>query len=203
MQHGFKVDFVGWDVEFVHGKLLRWAEDFFDDSVWVNNKQLLGWSTESHTQAGLRQLIHNNLKNWKCKKMTRHNRGWVLPHSADEFRALVGRVPKPVHVANVRAVTELLGEILANVTKIGVNRTQVRKRIREEELGCYARAFKALRVNAVGVSRRAAEAMRQKILHLRAHLELLSQVRREHPDVMFYFAPDWGEKQFRTRWTCS
>ncbi len=162
--------------------------------MWVNNKKLLGWSSESHTPAGLRQLIHNNLKNWKCKKMSQHNRGWASPKSAGEFRALAGRVPKPVHVANVRAVTELLGEILANVTQIGVNRTQVRKRIREEELECYARGFKALRTNAVGISRRAAEAMRQKILHLRAHLELLSQLGREHPDVYIYLSDGWENR---------
>ena len=53
---------------------------------------------------------------------------------------------------------------------------------------------KALRANAGNISRRAAEAVRQKILHLRAHLELLSQVRAEHPDVMFYLASDWEKR---------
>ena len=127
----------------------------------------------------------------------------MSPLSADEFRALAGRVPKPVHMANVRVVTELLGEILANVTEIGVNRTGVRNRIREQELECYAKGFKALRANAGNISRRATEAAQHKISHLRAHLELLSQVRAEHPDVVFYLARDWEKKQFRTRWTCS
>ncbi len=46
--------------------------------------------------------------------------------------------------------------------------------------------FKALRANAAGVSRRAAEAARHKISHLCDHLELLSQARTEHPDAMCY-----------------
>ena len=194
MPRGFKVDFVGWDVAANREKLLRWADGFFGDVVWLNDKQLLGWSREEHTTAGLRQLVHNNLTHWKCAKLIRHNRGWVLPLAAGEFRALTGRVPKPVHVENLRAVTEILGEILENATKIGVNRKVLRKRIHEEKLGCYARAFTAMRVNAVGVSKRAAEAARQKILHLRAHLELLSQLRAEHPDVHIYLATDWENK---------
>jgi hypothetical protein len=91
-------------------------------------------------------------------------------------------------------VTELLGEILANVAEIGVNRAGVRKRIREEELECYAKGFKALRANAGGISRRAAEAAQHKISHLRAHLELLSQMRAEHPDVTFYLSDNWEKR---------
>ena len=53
---------------------------------------------------------------------------------------------------------------------------------------------KALRANAVGISRRAADAARQKISHLRAHLELLSQVRAVHPDVMFYLSDAWEKR---------
>ena len=139
MPHGFKVDFVGWDVASNRAKLLKWADGFFGDVAWLNDKQLLGWSSEEHTTAGLRQLVHNNLTHWKCAKLIRHNRGWVTALSANEFRALVGRVPKPFHVENVRIVEELLGEIVSNVTKIGANRKGLRKRIHEEKLGCYAR----------------------------------------------------------------
>ena len=194
MPHGFKVDFVGWDVASNRAKLLKWADGFFGDVVWLNDKQLLGWSSEEHTTAGLRQLAHNNLTHWKCAKLIRHNRGWVSALSVNEFRALVGRVPKPVHVENVRTVTELLDEIVSNVTKIGTNRKGVRKRIHEEKLGCYARIFKALRVNAVGLSKRTAEAAQHKISHLRAHLELLAQMRAEHPDVMFYLSHNWEKR---------
>jgi hypothetical protein len=194
MPHGFKVDFVGWDVAANREKLLRWADGFFGDVVWLNDRQLLGWSSEEHTAAGLRQLVHNNLTHWKCAKLIRHNRGWVLPLAAGEFRALTGRVPKPVHVQNLRAVTEILGEILENATKIGVNRKVVRKRIHEEKLGCYSRAFKALRVNAVGISKRATEAAQHRISHLRAHLELLAQMRDVHPDVMFYLSNNWENR---------
>jgi len=194
MSHGFKVDFSGWDVKPARAKLLRWTEGFFDDSVWVNDQKLLVWSSEDHTAAGLRQLVHNNLTYWKCAKSKRRRCGWVSPLSADEFRTLAGRAPKPVHMANVRVVTELLGEILANVTEIGVNRTGVRKRIREEELECYAKGFKALRANAGNISRRAADAAQHRISHLRAHLELLSQVRAEHPDVMFYLSDAWEKR---------
>ena len=70
----------------------------------------------------------------------------------------------------------------------------MRTRIREEELECYAKGFKALRANAGNISRRAAEAARQKILHLRSHLKLLSQVRAEHPDVMFYLSDPWEKR---------
>jgi predicted transcriptional regulator len=70
----------------------------------------------------------------------------------------------------------------------------VRKRIREEELECYAKGFKALRANAGNISRRAAEAAQHRISHLRAHLELLSQVRAEHPDVMFYLSDAWEKR---------
>jgi hypothetical protein len=194
MPHGFKVDFVGWDVASNRAKLLKWADGFFGDVVWLNDKQLLGWSSEGHTTAGLRQLVHNNLTHWKCAKLIRHNRGWVSALSVNEFRALVGRVPKPVHVENVRTVTELLDEIVSNVTKIGTNRKGVRKRIHEEKLGCYAMIFKALRVNAVGLSKRAAEAAQHKISHLRAHLELLAQMRTEHPDVNFYLSNNWEKR---------
>ena len=195
MSHGFKVDFSGWDVQPARAKLLRWTEGFFDDSVWVNDQKLLVWfCDEGHTPSGLRQLVHNNLTYWKCAKSKRRRCGWVSPLSADEFRTLTGRAPKPVHMANVRVVTELLGEILANVAEIGVNRTGVRKRIREEELECYAKGFKALRANAGNISRRAADAARQKISHLRAHLELLSQVRAVHPDVMFYLSDAWEKR---------
>ncbi len=114
----------------------------------------------------------------------------MLPLSASEFRVLSGRVPKPAHMANVRDVTELLCEILANAIEVGVKRTQVRKRTREEELECYTKGFNALRANAAGVSRRAAEAAQHKISHLCGHLELLSQARTEHPDVMFYLSDD-------------
>ena len=151
MSHGFKVDFSGWDVQPARAKLLRWTEGFFDDSVWVNDQQLLVWfCDEGHTPSGLRQLVQNNLTYWKCAKSKRRRCGWVSPLSADEFRTLTGRAPKPVHMANVRVVTELLGENLAKVAEIGVNRTGVRKRIREEELECYAKGFKALRANAGG-----------------------------------------------------
>ena len=195
MSHGFKVDFSGWDVQPARAKLLRWTEGFFDDSVWVNDQQLLVWfCDEGHTPSGLRQLVHNNLTYWKCAKSKRRRCGWVSPLSADEFRTLAGRAPKPVQMANVRVVTELLGEILANVAEIGVNRTGVRKRIREEELECYAKGFKALRANAGNISKRAAEAAQQKISHLRAHLELLSQVRAEHPDVTFYLSDNWEKR---------
>ena len=191
MSRGFKVDFSGWDIKSARGKLLCWAGGFFDDSVWMNDQQLLGWFCEGHTPAGLRQLIHNNLKYWKRAKSKRHHRGWVLPLSADEFRGLAGRVPKPVHKANVGVVTELLGDILNEAAKVGFRRVQVRKRIREDELGCYSEVFKALRANAVGVSRRAAEALQHKISHLRRHLEVLSQLRAEYPDVGMYLSDDW------------
>ena len=195
MSHGFKVDFSGWDVQPARAKLLRWTEGFFDDSVWVNDQQLLVWfCDEGHTPSGLRQLVHNNLTYWKCAKSKRRRCGWVSPLSVDEFRTLAGRAPKPVHAANVRVVTELLGEILANVAEIGVNRAGVRKRIREEQLECYAKGFKALRVNAVGISRRAADAAQQKLSHLRAHLVLLSQMRAEHPDVTFYLSNKWEKR---------
>ena len=194
MSHGFKVDFSGWDVKPARVKLLRWTEGFFDDSVWVNDQKLLVWFCEGHTPSGLRQLVHNNLTYWKCAKSKRRRCGWVSALSADEFRTLTGRAPKPVHMANVRIVTELLGEILANVTEIGVNRTGVRKRIREEELECYAKGFKALRANAGNISRRAAEAAQHRISHLRAHLELLSQMRAEHPDVLFYLSDNWEKR---------
>ena len=115
----------------------------------MNDQQLLGWFCEGHTPAGLRQLIHNNLKYWKRTKSKRHHRGWVLPLSADEFRGLAKRVPKPVHKANVGVVTELLGDILNEAAKIGFRRVHVRKRIRKDELGCYSEVFKALRANAV------------------------------------------------------
>jgi hypothetical protein len=118
----------------------------------------------------------------------------VTALSANEFRALVGRVPKPVHMDNLRIVEELLGEVVSNVTKIGANRKGVRKRIHEEKLGCYAMIFKALRVNAVGLSKRAAEAAQHKISHLRAHLELLAQMRTEHPDVNFYLSNNWEKR---------
>jgi len=196
--HGFKLDFIGWDVKSSRAKLLHWAESFFGDCVWVNDQQLLGWSSENHTPAGLRQLVHNNLKNWKCAKLVRHNRGWVSPLTVNEFRALVGRVPKPVHTANVCVVTELLAGILDNVSNIGAKRTPARKRIREEELECYTKCFKSLRANAVGITKRAAEAVQHKISHLRAHLELLSQVRASHPDVMFYLADDWEKRTLQS-----
>ena len=195
MSHGFKVDFSGWDVQPARAKLLRWTEGFFDDSVWVNDQQLLVWfCDEGHTPSGLRQLVHNNLTYWKCAKSKRRRCGWVSALSVDEFRTLAGRAPKPVHMANVRIVTELLGEILANVAEIGVNRTGVRKRIREEELECYAKGFKALRANAGNISRRATDAAQHRISHLRAHLELLSQMRAEHPDVTFYLSDNWEKR---------
>ena len=191
MSRGFKVDFSGWDIKSARGKLLCWDEGFFDDSVWMNDQQLLGWFCEGHTPAGLRQLIHNNLKYWKCAKSKRHHRGWVLPLSADEFRGLAKRVPKPVHKANVGVVTELLGDIVNEAAKIGFRRVQVRKRIRKDEHGCYSEVFKALRANAVGVTRRAAEAMQHKISRLRGHLELISRLRAEHPGVVVYLPDDW------------
>ena len=181
MQHGFQIDFSGWGVKPVRERLLRWAEGFFGDRVWLNDQQLLGWFCEGHTAAGLRRLIHNNLVNWKCEKLKRHNRGWVSVLSADEFRALTGRMPKPVHAANTQMVTDLLGDILNKVSKIGFERVQIQKKVREENLKCCSVVFNALRANAPRVSKRAAEAVQRKITHLRGHLEELARVRAEHP----------------------
>ena len=83
---------------------------------------------------------------------------------------------------------------IRHTSEIGVNRTGVRKRIREEELECYAKGFQALRANAGGISKRAAEAAQHRISHLRAHLELLSQMRTLHPDVLFYLSDNWEKR---------
>ena len=195
MQHGFQIDFSGWGVKPVRERLLRWAEGFFGDRVWLNDQQLLGWFCEGHTAAGLRRLIHNNLVNWKCEKLKRHNRGWVSVLSADEFRALTGRMPKPVHAANTQMVTDLLGDILSKASKIGFDRVQIRKKVREENLKCCSVVFNALRANTPRVFKRAAEAVQHKITHLRGHLEELSRVRAEHPGkLVFLKVPAWEKE---------
>ena len=194
MSHGFKIDFSCWDVKPARGKLMCWAEGFFDDVVWLNDQQLLGWFCGSHTPPGMRQLIHNNLTYWKCTKSKRRQCGWVLPLSADEFRALAGRVPKPVHEMNVQIVTDILGDILSKASEIGHNRVKARKEIRDDELKCYAKVFNAMRANTPCVCKRDAEVLQCKIANLRGHLQLLSKLRDENPNLGLYLFPGWENK---------
>ena len=150
-----------------------------------------------------------NLKAWGIDRDNKAARGWYRELTVEEYlaefrdvpgtagtrmRGLVWGILNKCNEIALQHVAKALAEKEKKEEERLEQRRVVTKRIREEELDCYARGFRALRANAVGVSRRAAEAAQHKISHLRAHLELLSQVRAEHPGVMFYLSDDWEKR---------
>jgi hypothetical protein len=150
-----------------------------------------------------------NLKTWGIDRDNKSARGWyrelTVEEYLSEFRDVPGTTGRRMHGLVWGILNKCNGIALQHVARALAEKEKkeaerleqkraVLKRIREGELDCYAKGFKALRTNAGGVSRRAAEAMRQKILHLRGHLELLSQVRTEHPDATFYLSDDWEKR---------
>jgi hypothetical protein len=199
MSHGFRVDLSGWDISPARPKLLQWVERFFADASWLSDQDLVGWLNEEHTVSGMRELIHHNLKNWKCIKQRRYQKNWIIPLSSGDFRAAAGRVPKPVHEANVKNVRSILFEWRNHVADLGARRVKVTKKVQAENLECLAIAFHSFRKNSPSVVRRSVEELQSKITLLRSHMAELKRLRDEYPEVRFYLYSLW-EKTSVPEW---
>ena len=194
MSCGFRIDLSGWDLTGHRGKLQSWVDKFFVDGVWVNDDLLVGWLSESHTVPGMRDLVHHNLKNWKCSKLRRYQRNWVDQLTASEFNTLVGRVPRPLRNTVLRVIRRTVDVAVKRVLVIEKARVEAERKTTEANLRLCAMAFNALRANAPRASANRVEQLRQKVAHFRTHLISLERLRTELPGTPIYLPPDWETK---------
>jgi len=193
---GVRIDLANWETTPapVADHLRRWAAKFFADHAWTENSELVGWMRQKQSVNAVQQLLAHNLKNWKCAKTKRYQRGWVAPISAKEFRALAKRYPKPVQ----------------ETIDSGIQRLEARSRKRAREEVVYTRgaAFEGLREN-VEPGRKAArleresETLRAKIKLYQEYLDFFAERRAELPDAQLYIPMDWAtrtpQEAFATR----
>jgi len=194
MPHGFQIQLHAWTLSATQRAHLHgWANRFFADSAWLDSgKVLAGWlGDEPHTVAGLRSLLANNLKNWKCSKAVRYQKQWVKPLTAAEFNVLVGRPPQQVSKLAAQIARRAAENALKRVMAIQASRQRAAEKQMEENQNLLGAAFKALRANAPRLEASREDALRQRIAHLRAHLDDLATRRTDLPTLSLYLPFDW------------
>ena len=194
MPRGFQIQLHAWTLSATQRAHLReWVDRFFADSAWLSSgKVLVGWlGDEPHTVAGLRALITNNLRNWKCPKLTRYQRQWVKPLTAVEFNVLVGRPPQPVRKLAAQIARQAAENALKRVMAIQASRQRAAEKQTENNKNLLGAAFKATRTNAPRLEASREDGLRQRIACLRAHLDDLALRRTALPGVCLYLPFDW------------
>lgn len=196
MSSGFQIDFSGWNLGVEHCVMLdRWASKYFVDFTW-SNRVLLGWLSEPSSVGRMRELAHNNLKNWKCTKLRRYQRQWVCAVTAADFCTLAGRPPKPLRNDVLLILSGVCGRAVQKADAILTRREVVMEKERGVNRRLMKSTFATLLANAPRLSKKKKKkkaARTAKVDHLKAHLAALARARDEAPPDAdpIYLPEDW------------
>lgn len=188
---GFLVNLSGWTLSNEHRlKLDAWAAKYFVDFAW-HQQSLLGWLDEPSTVPRMRELVHHNLKYWRCAKAKRYQRQWVGAISAADFYTFAGRPPKPFQCMVKSLLAGVYDTAVHKADDILTRRERLENEAAEHDRSLCKAVLKALRSNASKLDARLRDARMKKALLLKSHLAVLAKLRDENPDLVIRLPADW------------